>query len=481
MTQTLDLTARKTKIVCTIGPATESPAQLQALLEAGMNVARLNFSHGNHTEHGQRITHLRRLAEELGTPLAILQDLAGPKVRIGAFAQGPIELSTGDHFTLTTRAVPGSKQEVSVSYERLPQEVKPGDVLLLADGNLELEIKEVGGNDIHCWVVVGGMLSAHKGVNCPSGLLEVPILDEKDLQDLRFGVQQGVDYIGLSFIRTAEDVSTAKRALAACGSETPVIAKIETQAALTNLSEILHLADGIMIARGDLGIETPFARVPQIQKQLIRETNIQAKPIITATHMLVSMVDAPRPTRAEVADVANAVLDGSDAVMLSEETAVGQYPVRAVHTMAAIAQEAEKTAGRTAGQATVRMIDWDEVPVHTTAPEVDAMAEAACHIAATLKAAAIATVTVSGFTALSIAKYRPPQPIVAITPRLETYRRLALVRGVTPLLLTTETENREEMVQASKALLRRHGLAGRKVVIVSFISAEQHLLTTDVL
>ena len=420
MAQTLDLTARKTKIVCTIGPATESPAQLQALLEAGMNVARLNFSHGNHTEHGQRVTHLRRLAEELGTPLAILQDLAGPKVRIGAFAQGPIELSTGDHFTLTTRAVPGSKQEV-------------------------------------------------------------PILDEKDLQDLRFGVQQGVDYIGLSFIRTAEDVSTAKRALAACGSETPVIAKIETQAALTNLSEILHLADGIMIARGDLGIETPFARVPQIQKQLSRETNIQAKPIITATHMLVSMVDAPRPTRAEVADVANAVLDGSDAVMLSEETALGQYPVRAVHTMAAIAQEAEKTAGRTAGQATVRMIDWDEVPVHTTAPEVDAMAEAACHIAATLKAAAIATVTVSGFTALSIAKYRPPQPIVAITPRLETYRRLALVRGVTPLLLTTETENREEMVQASKALLRRHGLAGRKVVIVSFISAEQHLLTTDVL
>ena len=477
MPQTLDLTERKTKIVCTIGPATESPAQLQALLEAGMNVARLNFSHGNHAEHGQRITHLRRLAETLGTPLAILQDLAGPKVRIGTFGQGPIELRTGDYFTLTTRAIVGTQQEVSVSYEHLPQEVKPGDVLLLADGNLELEVKQVSKNDIHCWVVVGGILSAHKGVNCPSGLLSVPILDDKDLRDLHFGVQQGIDYIGLSFVRTAEDVRTAKREIAACGSETPVIAKIETQAALSNLSEILSLADGIMIARGDLGIETPFARVPQIQKQLIRETNRQAKPIITATHMLVSMVDAPRPTRAEVADVANAVLDGSDAVMLSEETAVGQYPVRAVQTMAAIAQEAEKTAEQT----TVRTADWDAAPVNSAAPEVDAMAEAACHIAAALRVAAIATVTVSGFTALSIAKYRPPQPIVAITPRPETYRRLALVRGVTSLLLPTETEDRLEMVQASKTLLRSHGLEGRKVVIVSFISAEQHLLTTDVL
>ncbi len=473
MTQTLDLTERKTKIVCTIGPATESPEQLQALLEAGMNVARLNFSHGSHAEHGQRITHLRRLAETLGTPLAILQDLAGPKVRIGTFAQGAIELQTGDHFTLTTRAVPGTTQEVSVSYEHLPQEAKPGDVLLLADGNLELEVKQVSEHDIHCWVVVGGMLSAHKGVNCPSGLLGLPILNEQDLQDLRFGVQQGVDYIGLSFVRTAEDVYTAKRAIAACGSDTPVIAKIETQAALTNVSEILRLADGIMIARGDLGIETPFARVPQIQKQLIRETNAQAKPIITATHMLVSMVGAPRPTRAEVADVANAVLDGSDAVMLSEETAVGQYPVRAVQTMAAIARETEQT--------TVRMTDWDDAPANTAAPEVAVMAEAACHIAATLRVAAIATVTVSGLTALSIAKYRPPQPIVAITPRPETYQRLALVRGVTPLLLPTETQDRQEMVQASKALLRAHGLAGRKVVIVSFISAEQHLLTTDVL
>ena len=481
MTQTLDLTERKTKIVCTIGPATDSPEQIQALLEAGMNVARLNFSHGNHAEHGQRITHLRSVAETLRTPLAILQDLAGPKVRIGAFGQGPIELRTGDHFTLTTRAIAGTQHEVSVSYEHLPQEVKSGDVLLLADGNLELEVKQVSPQDIHCWVVVGGMLSAHKGVNCPSGLLSVPILDEKDLQDLRFGVQHGVDYMGLSFVRTAEDVSTAKRAIAACGSETPVIAKIETQAALNNLSEILRLADGIMIARGDLGIETPFAQVPQIQKQLIRDTNRQAKPIITATHMLVSMVDAPRPTRAEVADVANAVLDGSDAVMLSEETAVGQYPVRAVQTMAAIAQEAEKAAENTAGQVIVRPTDWGTAATNSVAPEVDAMAEAACHIAAALRVAAIATVTVSGFTALSIAKYRPPQPIIAITPRVETYRRLALVRGVTPLLLPTETENREEMVQASKALLRSHGLAGRKVVIVSFISAQQHLLTTDVL
>lgn len=471
MLRTLGPIERKTKIVCTIGPATESPEQLQALLEAGMNVARLNFSHGSHAEHGQRITHLRRLAAEAQTSLAILQDLAGPKVRIGTFADGPIELQTGDSFTLTTRPVQGNAHEVSVSYALLPKEVKPGDVLLLADGNLELEVKEVTTDDIHCWVLVGGQLSAHKGVNCPSGLMGLPILDEQDIADLRFGIQHGVDYIGLSFVRTAEDVHVAKREIAACGGDVPVIAKIETQAALNNFGPILAVADGIMIARGDLGIETPFAQVPQIQKQLIRETNWQAKPVITATHMLVSMVTSPRPTRAEVADVANAVLDGSDAVMLSEETAVGQYPIRAAQTMAAIAQEAEQTTNRLAG--------WDAEHAIKANPGVDAMAQAACHIAATLNVAAIATATLTGFTALAIAKYHPPQAILAVTPRPETYQRLALVRGVTPLLLPTATQDREDMIRAAKDVLRSCGLQDQKVVIVS-LSDKRHVLTTEV-
>ena len=472
MAQPLALNDRKTKIVCTIGPATDSPEQLRALLEAGMNVARLNFSHGNHAEHGQRIGRLRQLAETAGRPLAILQDLAGPKVRIGAFAAGPIELQTGESFTLTTRPIVGSQEAVSVSYALLPQEVKPGDVLLLADGHIELEVERVSAEDIHCSVVVGGTLSANKGVNCPSGLMGLPILDEQDSKDLRFGIERGVDYIGLSFVRTADDIATAQRAIAACRGDTPVIAKIETQAALNNFAEILAVADGIMIARGDLGIETPFARVPQIQKRLIREANRQAKPVITATQMLVSMVTSPRPTRAEVADVANAVLDGSDAVMLSEETAVGHYPARAVRTMAEIAQETEQTISR--------LLDWRDTPDRDAA-EADAMAQAACHIAATLQIAALATVTLSGFTALSIAKYRPPQPIVAVTPRLETYRRLALVHGVIPVLLPTETEDREELRRGSQELLRGYGLTGCKVVFVSFVSDERYILTTDIL
>lgn len=468
----LPLNDRKTKIVATIGPASDSPNQLQTLLAAGMNVARLNFSHGSHDEHGRRIGRLRRLAETAGRPLAILQDLAGPKVRIGGFAAGSIELQAGGRFTLTTRPVVGDRDAVSVSYARLPQEVRPGDTLLLADGQIELEVRQVGDHDIRCAVVVGGTLSANKGVNCPSGLMGLPILDEQDSADLRFGIERGVDYIGLSFVRTADDVATVKRAIAACGSETPVIAKIETQAALGNFSEILAAADGIMIARGDLGIETPFARVPHIQKRLIREANQQAKPVITATHMLVSMVTAPRPTRAEVADVANAVLDGSDAVMLSEETAVGRYPDRAVRTMAAIAQETEQTL--------TRRLDWS-VPPDRRDAEADALARAACDIAATLEVAALATVTVSGFTALRIAKYRPPQPIVAVTPQSETYRRLALVHGVIPVLLPTATEDRETLRRDARELLAGSGLAGRRVVFISFVSDARYILTTELL
>ena len=340
---------RRTKIVATIGPATSSEEALRALLQAGMNVARLNFSHGTPEEHRETIERLRRLAEELAIPVAILQDLPGPKVRIGAFADGSVELRAGAPFTLTTRAILGSPEAVSVSYAGLPEAVAPEDRLLLADGAVELRVREIEGSEIRCTVVTGGMLSARKGVNVPSGLPGLPILSEKDLRDLRFGLQHGVDYVGLSFVRTAEDVRTAKHEIAALDGRAPVIAKIETRAALDHLDEILAETDGVMVARGDLSIETPFTRVPVVQKAVIAAANRRAKPAITATQMLYSMVESPTPTRAEVADVANAIVDGSDAVMLSEETAVGRHPVRAVQTMAAIAADTDRAGPWRAG------------------------------------------------------------------------------------------------------------------------------------
>jgi pyruvate kinase len=451
---------QRTKIVCTIGPATSSEERLRALIEAGMDVARLNFSHGSHEDHGHVIARIRRLADELKVAVAILQDLAGPKVRIGSFTTGSVELSAGDQFILTTRTIEGNEREVSISYPLLPREVKVGDILLLADGAIELEVTEVLTDDIVCQVVVGGTLSARKGVNCPSGLFGLPIFQEKDLQDLKFGVEQGVDFIGVSFVRTVEDIRVAKQEIAKHGTSIPIIAKIETQAALSHFDEIVDEADGIMIARGDLSIETPFTRVPVVQKQLIAKTNRRAKPVITATQMLFSMVESPRPTRAEVADVANAVVDGSDAVMLSEETAVGHYPVRAVQTMATIITETE--------QAGLRIAPPKEEESDLAVPtEEEALAQAACQLASRLNVEMIVTLTTEGGTARFVSKYRPSQPILAATPRLETYRRLALVRGVIPLLLPGTSETTEDMIAAAKDVAHAYGWQGKRVVFVS--------------
>lgn len=452
---------QKTKIVCTVGPATAAEEQLRSLIVAGMDVARLNFSHGSHEEHGQVIARIRRLAGELKAAVAILQDLAGPKVRIGSFAAGAVELRAGDRFTLTARPVEGNQHEVSVSYPLLPREVKAGDTLLLADGTIELEVGEVVGEDIVCQVVVGGVLSGRKGVNCPSGLFGLPIFREKDLDDLRFGMEQGVDYLGVSFVRTVEDVRTARREVGRLGGSTPIIAKIETQAALHHFDAILAEADGIMIARGDLSIETPFTRVPVVQKQLIAKANQRAKPVITATQMLYSMVESPRPTRAEVTDVANAVIDGSDAVMLSDETTVGRYPIRAAQTMAAIIADTEGARLR------VTALREEEQESGSLPTEEEALAQAACQLAARLQAEVIVTLTVEGGTARFVAKYRPLQPILAATPRPDTYRRLALVRGVVPLLLPTAAQTTEEMIRAARAVAREFGWQGRKAVFVS--------------
>ena len=410
--------------MCTIGPASRSPETLEQLIRAGMNVARLNFSHGTPAEHLEVITAVRRTAERLGQPVAVLQDLAGLKVRIGEIASGSVTLEPGAPFTLTTRQILGSRQEVSVPYPPLTEAVRPGDTVLLSDGDVELEVIDTTEEDVHCRVITGGMLASRKGVHLPRRSITAPLFTGKDRDDLAFGLRYGVDYVALSFVSTAADVLEARRMIQDHGGTTPLIAKIETSEALTNIDEIIDSVDGVMVARGDLGVATSLATVPRLQKLLIGKANRAGKPVITATHMLRSMQNHPRPTRAEATDVANAVLDGTDAVMLSEETAIGRYPVETVRMMTAIAADAES----------IFPFDAWTRRSETTGPLPDAVGRAACILAADIDAAAIVTCTQSGITARRVARYRPRAPILAPTPHAETYRRLALVWGVTPLL-----------------------------------------------
>lgn len=413
----------RTKIVCTIGPASRSPEMLARLIDAGMNVARLNFSHGTQDEHREVLVEIRRIAERRGRPVAILQDLAGLKIRIGEIASGTITLQAGSRFTLTKRRVAGSTKEVSVPYPRLTEDVRAGDTLLLSDGDLELEVIDVTAEDVHCRVITGGILASRKGINFPSRSTSAPIFTDQDHEDLSFGLSQGVDYVAVSFVRTAADILEVRRTVQGHGSTVPIIAKIETQEALTNIDEIIDHADGIMVARGDLGVAISLATIPRLQKMLIGKANREGKPVIIATQMLRSMQESPRPTRAEVTDVANAVLDGTDAIMLSEETAIGSFPSEAVTMMAAIAQDAESI---------FPFESWmDRFEVSGSPSE--SVARAACTIAADIAAAAILTCTLSGGTARRVAQYRPRTPILAPTQNAETYRRLALVWGVTPL------------------------------------------------
>jgi pyruvate kinase len=454
----MDHMQRQTKIVCTIGPATSSDGALRALIEAGMNVARLNFAHGDHVHHGEVIARIRALAERLDASVAVLQDLAGPKVRIGTVADGSIMLQAGHSLVLTTDPVEGSTTRVSVSYADLPREVEPGDGLLLADGSIQLRVERVTETEVHCRVVVGGRLSSRKGLNVPSGLSGLPVLSERDLHDLRFGLEQGVDYVGLSFVRSAADIHTARAHIDALDGQARVIAKIETQAALDHFDAIVDAADGIMIARGDLSIETPFTRVPIVQKRLIAKANQRAKPVITATQMLYSMVSAPQPTRAEVADVANAILDGSDAVMLSEETAVGEHPVRAVDIMAAIASETE---GAILPDASLpRAMD-------TPLTEEEAVAQAACELATRLHSDVVVAISESGQTARFAAKCRGPHPILALTSDRGTYRRLALVRGVEPVLLSAPARDHAEPLEMVQRVIQERGWLGKRAVLVT--------------
>jgi len=452
----------RTKIVCTIGPASRDPELLGRLMQAGMNVARLNFSHGTLEEHAAVIADLRRVAEELGKPVAILQDIAGPKIRTGPIAEGEVELIEGAKIILTARDVPGDADLVGLTYKELPRSVRAGDHLMLADGLLELAVEQVAADDIHCTVVSGGPLTSHKGINLPGRSINAPILTEKDERDLAFGLEQSVDYVALSFVRTAHDIQTVRNLVEKHGSRVALIAKIEKYEALDNIDEIVPLIDGLMVARGDLGVEIPIEQVPRAQKMLIEKANEAAIPVITATQMLVSMVNNPRPTRAEVTDVANAILDGTDAIMLSEETAVGKHPVAAVEVMTKVAADIEE------------MFPYDEwTRKYEECAKLsfeEAVAHAACAMADDIGAAAIITCTQSGSTTLNVAKYRPKQMLLAMTPDTETRRRLALVWGAISEVITSEDNALLiERNAITAALQAGHIKPGQPVVITAGI------------
>ncbi|MFN2370197.1 MAG: pyruvate kinase [Candidatus Krumholzibacteriia bacterium] len=451
----------KTKIICTIGPASRSPEVLEKLIQAGMNVCRLNFSHGNHEEHAALIRHIRAASAKLAVPVAILQDLAGPKIRTGAIAGGgTVTLVPGARLVLTNRSVPGDAQEVGLTYADLPLNVRAGDTILLADGAMQLKVESTTDTDVNCMVEVGGELGSHKGINLPGRSINAPTLSDKDKADLTFGLAQGVDWIALSFVRTAHDVETVKRRIAAADRDTPLIAKIEKFEALDNIDEIIAAADGIMVARGDLGVEIPLERVPRAQKLLIAKTNAAAKPVITATQMLKSMVDSPRPTRAEVTDVANAIYDGTDAIMLSEETAVGRYPVRAVEVMTRVAADVEGAFDYDG------WLDRHENDTKLTFSA--AVAHSAVEMARDIRAAAIITCTTSGSTTRLVARYRPAQMLLAITPHEQTALRLALVHGAVPVVVDFAGDAQEmERVAVAAALQGGFVKPGQPVVITA--------------
>ena len=414
---------RHSKIVCTIGPASRDPRILDRLVRAGMNVARLNFSHGTHEEHARVISRIRATATAEKEPVAILADLQGPKIRTGSLAGGgPVILRTGQKFTITTLKILGDSTRVNTTFMPLPREVRRGDRILLSDGLIELRVESVRGPDVNTVVANGGALGENKGINLPGVKLRVPALTPKDRADLRFALTQGADYIAVSFVRRPEDVLLAKRLIRHSGKDTPVIAKLEKPEAIENLEAILRVADGVMVARGDLGVEMPPERVPVVQKMIINGAREFRRPVITATQMLESMTENPRPTRAEASDVANAILDGSDAVMLSAETASGKYPVEAVSMMARIIEEAEASAKEFPRPATLEQLKVAET-----------VAELVCHASRELHMRHIVVFTHSGFTARLVSRYRPLVPIVALTPEAETCRRLALIWGVMPI------------------------------------------------
>jgi pyruvate kinase len=413
---------RHSKIVCTIGPASRSPRMIDDLLRAGMDVARLNFSHGTHEEHAKNISVLRAAAVKHQKPIAILADLQGPKIRTGPLAGGgPVLLRAGQQFAITTQKILGDSTRVNTTFIPLPREVHRGDRILLSDGLIELRVMQVRDKQVICEVVNGGALGEHKGINLPGVKLRVPAMTPKDRADLIFALKHGADYLAVSFVRRPEDIVLAKRLIRRAGKDTPVIAKLEKPEAIENLDAILRAADGVMVARGDLGVEMNPERVPVVQKAIIARAREFRRPVITATQMLESMTENPRPTRAEASDVANAIFDGSDAVMLSAETASGKYPIEAVNMMARIIEEAEGS-----------IREFPRPAMQEQLKVAETVAELVCHASRELHMKLIAVFTHSGFTARLVSRYRPLVPIVAFSPEAETRRRMALIWGVYP-------------------------------------------------
>lgn len=446
-----------TKIVCTIGPASDSVEMLEKLMQAGMNVARLNFSHGSHEEHGRRIANIRQAAANLDRTVAVLLDTKGPEIRLGSLLESKISVVEGQEVVLTTRETKGQGNVFPITYKGLPQDVAAGNTILIDDGLIGLEVKEVLGKDIICLVKNGGDILPNKGVNLPGVEVNLPGVTEKDVADIIFGIQHEIDFIAASFVRKSADVLEIRRILEDNGSDIDIIAKIESRSGVKNLDEILKVSDGIMVARGDLGVEIPTEEVPIVQKMIIDKCNKAGKPVITATQMLDSMMRNPRPTRAEASDVANAIFDGTDAVMLSGETASGKYPVDAVQTMARIASKAE-----TAVRYNVKAKGVLTMPTIT-----DAISHASFSIANDLKAEAIITPTTSGSTAKMVSKYRPKAPIIAATPSFKVKRKLCLVWGVHSVLIPSTTGTDEMVGEAVSAALKEHLIKCGDLVVVT--------------
>ena len=447
---------RRTKIVCTIGPSSASAEVLDRLAAAGMDVARLNFSHGDPAWHAEVVHRIREGQARWGKPMAILQDLQGPKVRLGRFAGGSAWLKMGETFTLTSEPAMGTHERATITQPELLSALKPGDPVWMDDGLVQLKVEVVRGGDVQCRVTAGGRVDDHKGISLPRVQRPASCLTAKDREDLTFGVNLGVDFVAISFVRSAADLQEVKGALRELGADVPLVAKIERAEAVTNLPDILRLVDAVMVARGDLGVEVPLEEVPVIQKAVIRQARAAKVPVIVATQMLESMVEHVRPTRAEVSDVATAIFDGADAIMLSAETATGRHPVEAAELMARIAERAEQSVPR----ARAERRRQEEVSGFS-----EAIADAACHAARDLRASAIVAFTQSGFTARLISHERPEVPIIALTPYPEVQRRLALWWGVSSRLVR-KVETTDEMLEEAEAALLADGSVGGGDVLV---------------
>ena len=439
---------RKTKIICTLGPSTDKEGVLRDLIANGMNVARFNFSHGSHEEHLGRLEKLKALREELGKPVAALLDTKGPEIRLKDFKNGVENLVAGQTFTLTTRDVEGTNEICSITYKDLPMDVEPNGTIMLDDGLIKLQIQTVNDTDIVCTVLNNGKIKNKKGVNVPGVHLSMPYMSQRDKDDIIFGIQQGYDFIAASFVRTAQDVYDIRNLLNQYDSNIRIIAKIENREGVNNIDSILAAADAVMVARGDLGVEIDFTELPGIQKTIIDRSFSFGKPIVTATQMLDSMIVNPRPTRAEISDVANAIYDGTSAIMLSGETAAGAYPVEALKTMSAIAERTEQEGHYLRG----RLMEPNTGKISVS----DATAHAACLTAKDVNAAAIVTVSESGTTARLLSKYRPQQPIIACVMREQVQRQLSLSWGITPLMMSL-AHSTDELIEMSTALAKENG------------------------